>query len=757
MDVIATNAEAVSKFGKLGAPAIVGAGTVLAVLGLASAASAQVQDGAQPAQPASVQANGAAATPGANTPSSGIADIIVTAQKRSENLQKVPITITAVNNAQISSSGIVNTDDLPRLASGLATSRGLGAGSFFFPFIRGVGSSITTTGLEASVATYIDGVYQPDTLANLLDLEGIQQIEILKGPQGTLFGRNATGGAISIITNAPSQTFAARGSVSYGRFGETVERGYINVPLSSDLAANVSVVSRQGGSYIHNIATDQEYGSTRGTSLNAKIKWTPGTRFSATAGFIYIHRRNSDISSNLIPIKGTVPAGTLVGGETSYGPYTSNLNRTPLTGTNGYEGLLNLRYSLDFAEIVSISSVQHYKDFIGEDYDITTAKLFGFDNQAFTNAKTEELQLVSTAPGPFKWVVGGYYIHERQGYVPLTAAYAGPGGTDVDFNSRSGLEGEAAFAQGTYSLSPSTRFTGGIRYSHERKTLTGTETLPQLGLLIGGPIDLAKSFSKATWRFSIDHDFSPNILGFLSYNRGFKSGGFNSSVIANQKALSPEVLDAIEAGLKTKLFDNRLQLNLSTYYYFWKDIQVQRVGDDGSTILQSAGGAHLYGLDVEAVYRPASNFEFHFGANFEHSEYTRFDDASGIIAGPGGSTQAVVFPSLKGHRVLNAPDITLNASLVYTLDLHSSGSIDFSPNVNYSSKYEQIPGLGVSYAAAYVNGTITWNLPGDRFTIGVYGKNLTDRHSAGAYPTALYVSEQVIRPTTYGVTVGFKL
>lgn len=692
--------------------------------------------------------------------SSYIEEIVVTAQKREERLQRVPITITALTGAKLAQSGIQTTEDLPRLTSGLTTNRSVSAGNYFFPFIRGVGSAINSNGIEASVATYLDGVYQADKQSNILDLEGVERIEVLKGPQGTLFGRNATGGAISIITAVPTDTFAAHGSASFGRFDETVERGYLNGPLAPNLYANVAIVARQGGDFLYNIPTNQKFGGTRSTVVNAKLKWEPDDRFNATASFIYARRSTSDVGVSLTSVDGTVPLAVNLGGTTSYQDYRTNLTTIPTGRSDGYQGALTARYSFGSVDLVSITSRQIYKPYNLLDYDQTEIKLFTFVNDVRTDAWTQEVQLVSTSAGRFQWVAGGYFIDQMERYVPLSYLYSGPNGTPVDIRADAGTRGEAAFAQGTLGIGESTHLTAGLRYSHERKTVTGTTVLPALGnLIVAGPIDLAKSFSKLTWRISLDHQFSNDIMGFVSYNRGFKSGGFNSNDFTPQQPIAPEVLDAYEAGLKTQLLDRTVQLNGSVYYYEYKNIQVSRVGDNGGSVLQSAGAAKLYGVDVELVYRPVQSLQFNAGLNWMHTEYTKFENASGFSLSSDGMTAvATIFPSLKGEQLLNAPDLTFNVGATYTARFGNGGSLEISPVYSYNSKYKQIPGdVDIVTGQGFLNASMTWHLPGDHFTIGLWGKNLTDVHSLGTNPTVFGISRQTFRPRTVGVTAGFKL
>jgi iron complex outermembrane receptor protein len=267
-----------------------------------------------------------------------IETVTVTAQRREELAQKVPISIDVLSPEKIATAGIQNTLDLPQLASSLITINGANASSFQTPFIRGVGSSSTSLGIDASVATYVDGVYQPFKSANILDLDDIERIEILKGPQGTLFGRNATGGAINITTKQPTEAFAANAEFSYGRYDETIERGYINGQIAQDLDANIGVVARQGGDFLHNAFNGDHFGGNNSITVNGKLLWTPMQQLEITAGLIYNSRDQSTEVGDVTMVPGSIPIGTLLGGQASFKDYTGYLNFTPKSTDDSRSG-----------------------------------------------------------------------------------------------------------------------------------------------------------------------------------------------------------------------------------------------------------------------------------------------------------------------------------------------------------------------------------------------------------------------------------
>jgi iron complex outermembrane receptor protein len=684
-----------------------------------------------------------------------IETVTVTAQRREELAQKVPISINVLTPLKIATSGIENTLDLPQLATSLITINGANASSFQTPFIRGVGSSSTSLGIDASVATYVDGVYQPFKSANILDLDDIDRIEILKGPQGTLFGRNATGGAINITTKQPTDTFGANAEFSYGRYDETIERGYINGQIANDLDGNLGVVARQGGDFLYNAFKDEHFGGNNSVTVNGKLLWTPMQQLEVTAGFIFNSRDQSSEVGDVTMVPGSIPIGTLFGGTASFKDYVGYLNFTPKSTDDTTQGSLHVKYSFGGADLVSITSYQFSRSRELLDYDGTSANVFSFDDHDRGETVTQELQLLSTGDGPFQWILGGYFISDQQGYVPLGELFVAP--NPINVNTSNHTTGAAVFGQGTYDFGEGTRVTAGLRYSEERHILTGDETTG--GFVIAGPINIGKTFAKPTWRFSVDHSFSDDLMAYVSYNRGFKSGAFSATDLdPNQKPVDSEVLDAYEAGVKSTWADRRVMFNASAYYYRYTNIQVQiidPVNCGGAACLQAAGAAYLYGLDSELTVIPTDGLQLHAGLGLEQSKYTSYNNASGF-AYIGGFGVPATF-NATGQQVLFAPDVTLNLGADYTWNFHDTSNLLFSANYAFSSKYKEVIGDGnVMKPYGVLNGSVTWNAPNDKFFVRLWGRNLTDQHDVGTLLSSLYYEKQLLQPITYGISGGVK-
>ena len=722
-----------------------------------SPGAAQNAVGAQAASP-----DAAAAQASANTTSeSGIEDIIVTAERRSQRLQDVPISITAVTGAGLARAGLTNVGELSQVAPGLVAPANLTAGTSFTPFIRGIGSAAALPGIEASVALYVDGVYQGAKFLNLIDLANVERIEVLKGPQGTLYGRNATGGAINVITKQPTDQFEGGASFSYGRFNETVEKGNISGPLAPGLNASLGVVARQGGDYGDNLTTGNHFGGLTSVTVNGRLAWNPAERLQIDLFGTYAKRRGRETTLGVTFAPGESPAAARrpgFNGLFSRSKNTSVADVDPRIFSRGYVGAVRARYSLDTFDLVSISSYSKGRNRTQLDSDGTSLPITTVRWVAPSRAFTQELQAVSTTSSPFQWIVGLYYIDSHESYEPFTIVVSP---APVSYTSLTRARAGSIFGQATYEVASGTKITGGLRYSIENRALNAVQFLPTVGnRVLAGPIDLDKTFKKLTWRLSVDQKLSQDVLAYASYNRGFKSGAYNTlDVRPNLQPVNPEVLDAYEVGVKSQLADRKIQLNAAVYYYDYKNIQVQfvRLGGAGSSVavLENAAAAKLYGLDAELVVTPITNLRLNGGFNLEHSEYKEYPSASGFTAGGGFGIPGSF--DLKGKRVLGAPDFTYNVGATYDLGLSNAGSLRFTANYSGGSFYKITAGDG-NFLRAFgiLNGSIAFTEASDRFTFELWGKNLTNLRRFGRYTTAASGALAIRAPLSYGGTVSVK-
>jgi iron complex outermembrane receptor protein len=702
--------------------------------------SAHAQQAQAPTPPAQ-----AAPPPGSTAPAKGIEEVVVTAQKRSQRLQDVPIAVTALSSSQLAKRVISSTQALTQVTPGLTFSQN---SVFAQPVIRGVGSASTGLGDEANVATYVDGVYMSRMLGNFYELNGIQDVEVLKGPQGTLFGRNATGGAISVNTLAPSSTPAGDASISYGRFNDMVAKGYLTGPIAPDLAGNISgYYERRDGFYNYYYpGGEKTTNNLNAGAIRAKLAYTPDSPFSVTAEFDY-EKSNDATGVEGHPLNGD-SLGALFGVPTPSGYYDVSANQRPTNDVEQYGGYVKAAYDFGFARLISISSARHTSDYIQDDADATIAPIFSFDDTEVSTNAQQEFQLVSQGQGPFSWILGTYYFHDSSQYDPLLEI---AGGTpiasvtaDIDTNAFAG------YADATYAVTDQLSLTGGVRYSSEHKNYSAADFGTQV-------IDNDnKTFQDFTPRAVVSYKPVKDLMLYVSYSKGFKSGEFNPSAFQVQP-VAPEKIQAYEIGFKSQFFD-RLTVNGSGFYYDYTNLQVQVLeAGTGTAILQNAAAAHIHGADLDTTLRVLDGLNTNLGVSYLSGHYSSFPDASVTIpTGLGGNIQEA--KNVSGYTIERAPKWTLNFGVDYTLDLDSRGSIVISGNGYYSTNYYWDPLNRISEGNHFIaNLQAQYRLPGNRWAISLYGKNITDaRFYTTVETSSLGDSVVFADPATYGLTVDYR-
>jgi outer membrane receptor protein involved in Fe transport len=714
---------------------------------------------AQPTPPAATDAAGPQSAPdtSAASPSSPeqVEDIIVTAQRRSENLQRVPIAITALSSNRLTTAGVTTTAALPSIVPSLSLGNSVG---FIQPRIRGVGNSSAGAGIENSVAIYVDGVYISSSPGSLLSLNNIERVEVLKGPQGTLFGRNATGGLIQIITKDPGQTFNGSADISYGNYDTIRGEDYIGGPISSNLAADLAVsIGHQGDGYGKNLTTGQDiYRTAHDVDMRSKLVWDLGPT-KIHASFDYSDILNNDPQPK--EIAGTF--SSFYPTTLSYpSPWDARLNGNIFRHIK--TGGVSLKVEHDFGG-VTLSSISAYRRTEVQnafDADGTPSPAIFRTYISRDNQYSQEFQLSSPSSGRFQWVAGAYLYYLTSGYVPgqvFTDVHGAPLPsqiltTDVDSTTTS----FAGYAQATYEILPRTHLTAGFRYTYEKRELTGT-----LGTFGPGNAAVVTSlphkevtFDTPTWRISLDHEFNSNVMGYLSYNRGFKSGGYNGQA-PTSPAYQPEYLDAYEGGLKTTLFDRTLRLNVSGFYYNYRDIQVNTfVG--ATPIIYNGARAEMYGLDGDFDWVVNDHVSFNGGVTLLHDRFTSFPNAVVTVVQPGGHTTTVE-GSATGNRLPFAPDAVFNLGVDLKGEV-SDTPVELSVQNQYNTGYYGQPDNYLKQGAYdLLSATLSVKPRGTPLTISAYGSNLLNK--AVAVFLSSGTTGQTIAygaPRTYGMRLAVK-
>lgn len=661
-------------------------------------------------------------------------EIVVTAQKRVQNSQKIPISVAAISGANLETRGIESVTDLGTSVSGLVFQR---INGIVLPFLRGVGNTGNAAGNEASVATYIDGVYFPRPVSSFFDLKNIERIEVLKGPQGTLFGRNSTGGVINIITREPSHDTSLSASLAYGRFNSVQGDAYLTGALSDTVAMDLSISGKTGDGFGNNIATGGRYGYEDSILARSKLLWTPGsdTRVTLT-GFYSASKQSSQRASfpgyaSKSFLTGTVlPSNSL----SFYDGTDSDGSRDIF---NVFGGSLRVEQDLSFAKLISISAFSKSKEDSIYDVDFLPQRDATAQGRGPVKVFTQELQLVNAPGSSFDWIIGAYYYNNKTAYTSLT--FKGPlfSFTGGDFNApaQQKIESISGFAQATVELLPRLKATGGIRYTHDdlrgsgQFQLLGPPATPLTTLVPDGH----DKIGKITFKAALDYQFTSDVLGYASFSRGYKAGNFNLLTYGSNTPTRPETIDAYEVGLKSELFDRHVRLNGAVFYYKIANPQVALI--KGQTIFFSnAGGSEVKGAEFDAEFAVARGFSIRAGATYIDSKYTNYFGAPASIPDlvNGGSIPVAGGINAKGNRTPLAAKLTFNVGTDYTIKT-SAGDFTLTADWSHNSGYFFEPdNLLRQRAYELVNSQVRWKI-NDTYGVRVFGRNLVgERIIAGA-------------------------
>jgi iron complex outermembrane receptor protein len=695
-----------------------------------------------------------ASSPQPSADSGALEEIVVTAQRRSENLQKVPLSVTAITSDQLQKLGITDSNELGQVTPGLQIRQDVFA---TLPSIRGVGSSFYGPAFENPVAVYVDGIYLASSAGLNTSLANIDHTEVLKGPQGTLFGRNSTGGLINVITATPQHDFQGKLSLNYGNFDTGGLDFYMTGGLSDTVAADISIHDEQQGTgYGTNLFTGNDTNRTNNDiAVRSKVLWTPDDLTTFTLATSYTYRDGSSIFSLGVrsgqsvydqlyqQIFGAKPVN--FGGF-----YDINQSIDPYSLIQTWGAALTAQRDVGFAFLKSITSFQGTTFESRNKLDQVPYSFVSLDNAyLFSRPFSQEVQLASKGSGNFQWTAGLFYYHATDGWDPLNTQLGQDGATlllgspvfpigSATFDTII-TDSDAVYAQGTYEFIPGTRLTLGGRYTYETRSISGTVVTSVGGVQVGTSpvpppglgIPSNITFNNFSYRVALEHDFADSVMGYASFSTGFKSGSYNATTPSNLP-FSPEKIGAAEVGLKAELFDHRLRINPAVYYYKYTDIQVG-VYNATTELVANAAGAEIYGADLDAQWRVTDDFSVSAGASYIHDRFVDYPDAPYTYLVPGcvptpppPDAADLCTASAGGKRLPNTPDVTAYLGLDWG-HTFGFGRMDVNTNVYHSSRwYGLVDNNPLLSQKPYdlLNMTISWTPPGSNFKFSIWGKNI---------------------------------
>lgn len=634
-------------------------------------------------------------------------EVVVTAQRRPERLSEVPISISVISAERMSAAGIGGTTDLGQVTPGLQFSTN---GAYAQPTIRGIGSSITSAGSDSNVAIYIDGVYMPNQNANFFELADVQQIEVLKGPQGTLYGRNATGGAINVTTRTPGADLDGRLAVSYGSFSERKLSGFVSGPLVDDtLMGSLAVNFGEDDGYADNLFDGRELASRREHSGRGKLRWNATDALTFTLGGDVSDTRDLR-GYSLKPLNGNVAIPNV---PVSPDERKVSLNSRPEFRARVKGGSLTAAYDFDAAVFTSISSWRNTDVDILTDLDRTAAANTWSSFEVAQKTLTQELNLTSQGDDRFKWVTGVYYYDDdaRQNNLRINGAQT------VD-SAQVTSEAWSVYAQGDYRLFENLTLIAGARYNSERRGLDARRSVSTVRT-----ITTSDTFTSPTYRTALRYDFDNSSNVYASWSTGFKSGTYNATAFTTTP-VEPENIDAYEVGYKYGAAG--VDITAAAFYYDYKDIQVQAVTPaTGLTTLSNAAAGESYGLEGQVGLPLNDSFTLTAGAAWTHATYSSFPTALLTTPRPtGGNTQGP--GSATGNDMIRTPEVTANLTLAYAAPVWG-GTLQASVNEYYNSGFYWEAGNRLEQKAYHLlNAQVGWEPAGERWRISAWVRNLGD-------------------------------
>ena len=696
----------------------------------------------------------------------GFGEILVTAQRRSERARDVPISITALSGTQLSNAGITDTSALSNVTPGLRMDK---VGNFELPAIRGVTTTITGPGADPNVALYLDGVYQPEATVNTFDLPDVERVEVLKGPQGTLFGRNATAGAIQVFTKNPQFKTAGNFSLSYGSYNDLQAKAFVTTPLIDDKAAiSVAAAIHKSDTYYTNVGGGAAHPEgIDGKLIRAKLLVTPSAGLKILLSGFYSDRRdNSGILGT--PLNGNSAARALDPNAiipTKPWEYASDVTPWQRSKVASFSG--KIEAEIGNGTLTSLTSYSSFinKSILDADYGKETNGTFlNYAADTTNKAFSEELTYASHSSGPLNYSAGLFYIDGWGGWTPLGIRTSS---LTANIVSRQDYTSWAAFGELYYHVTDALQVIVGGRFSHEKRDLLTTFDFT---LADNPPLNFVadKAWDSFTPRVSLKYDLNSSSNVYFSFSEGFKSGVFNTTAFSlnpdnSLPIAKPEKLFAYEVGYKGRVAD-WLNLNAAFFYDDYQNPQglylVAGPGGVSQGVYGNAGGAKIYGAEFDANMRFNRHFDSRLGMSFLHTKYEGFANITvsrPSLASDGVSGNVDTSWDATGNSMIKAPQFTAYLTATYHADV-AGGTLDLSGTAFHSSTMFYTFDHRISQKSwETYDARIAWTPANDRFTISAYGHNLSNKAViAGTYVQVAGDGISYNPPRTWGLQLDVR-
>lgn len=679
----------------------------------------------------------------------GSQEIIVTAQRRSESVQDVPVTVNAFNQEAIQERRISDLTDIAGQAPGLRFSEFANAGNVS---IRGIGTAFVSGNGESSVALYMDGVSIPQAKALGLAQFDISGIEVLRGPQGTLYGRNSTGGVINFTSAKPTREMAGGFTLGYGNYESIRANAYVSGPITDRVRARFFVEREKRNGYVRNVSTGQDlndldaYGGRVSLDVDLTDSWTVegrlSTRVENSAGPAF---DSFDPNFPILSAFG-VPVSVL---QPDFDPYRVN---SPMIYSGRRRFTLgSLINSIEVSDDITLKSTTGFTNArFNNTFDTLGAALpYPISALATSQSFSQELALNGSTPA-IDWVLGAYYFRQRYTLDNLSSPPAGLG--PIARNDQTALQQSMSlFGDVTVRLGERTHLFGGARISREKvnQTLLIFDQTPGGEVLrcppVGVDADQRLRDDHVTGRLGVRQEVSDDVNVYVQAAHGYKAPSFSQSQCQNQ--YKPETVNALEAGVKTRLLDGRATFNVSAFFNDIKDLQLEVVSPLG-IVVDNVPKAQIYGMEASLNVEPAEGFRIDATLSWLHARYKSdyFGDAN--------LSPTLTSQNARGNRLNNAPDLSGFLGAEYELPLSDSSSLTARGELVLTSKYnlrEVTYPWTVQDGYVLENAYLTYKMDDGRLSLRGWIKNISNKAVLGGVLGFGGALGSYLPPRTYGV------
>jgi iron complex outermembrane recepter protein len=687
-------------------------------------------------------------------------EIVVTAERRAEPIQNVPITISYLSADQLEKADVRSLGDIASITPGLRFDY---SGNFAYPTIRGVGTTLADAGSGTNVGIYVDGFYSPNPTVSNFQLLNVQSIQVLKGPQGTLFGSNTSGGAILLTTTPPSSQTNAMASATYSSFNTQRYQTYFTTAVTHDLAFDIAGMFTQSDGWIHDIAEDdRDVGAYQDYSLRTGLLFTPADNLSFLLR--YEHAGTNDpvnMTDNAwegdtgVPqVFGRFIPGTIITTDPNQVSYTEPV------ATKLHNNAFQLTSKYDFGAGTLTSYTQYRKDddeqFLDEDFD--SARLEYLDITNHEHTFTQEFLMNSHPGGPLQWTGGVWIMNERDMWPTLGSIADAP--TTFLAGSAVTVRSFAGYFNLTYQLTQNLFLTGGFRYTHDEQSEGYYRAGPGPELLFP-----TLSANRGTPRAVIRYVLNQYSNVYASFSTGFKATIYNVGG-GQLTPVLPESLKAYEIGYKFAA--PTVSADLSSYFYNYKDLQVESyavINDIPVSIVNNAAVARIWGFDGDLKFRITQAWQATLGADYTHAIYTSYPDdptyTECLSLAACGAAYGLYLDTVtngSGDEMSRAPKFTGDAGLTYTTLVPGGGDLALSATYYYTAAIYFGTAADFKQAAYSTLGArAQWTSPSGHWSAALFGDNITDtRYLTQVLPGTFGIGATWAPPTSVGVNVSYR-